>query len=135
MSPDVSRRAVLRGAGIAGAAVAVAGLNAAPADAATVSLKASTFQPLVGKAFHLDVGRWHHTLKLHSIHEVSGQPGVHEDAFSLRFTGPKADREGGETGRLHLPAGETTTLFIVPGGKAGDGQEWIVTVLNVVPHV
>ena len=134
MSPDVSRRAVLRGAGVAGAAAAVTGASVTTAKAETVPLKASTFEPLVGKHFTFDVGHRHVPLTLHSLHPVGGRKHVHEDAFILRFTGPAAEIQGGQNGRLNLPGGATLTLFVVPGGPSGSGQEWIATVMNVGPH-
>jgi hypothetical protein len=129
---DVSRRAVLRGAVVAGVGAAVPVAAASPALAATTTtaaappLRRSTFKPLLNQSFTLTTAsRKSYSAKLAAIGDYNAATAGSDQSFTLLFKGtvPPAGICTVSSGKL-----KPVSLFLSPvGNKAGVAQAVIST--------
>ena len=133
----ISRRQLLASTGVltaaAGVGIAAGTLPSAVAQPAA-PLHASTFSGLVGHAFRFAVlGAQPVSLTLESVDGIGGRKPT-ELAFALRFSGPRATKQGGEVGALTAP-GLAFTLLVVPSGRPSKrGQDWVATIAGGSHH-
>jgi hypothetical protein len=123
----VSRRNLLALAGAVGAALALPVGVQRLAEAGQPDLVASRFTPLVGRSFTFDLADGAVPLVLVAVEGLGAAPPT-EHAFTLRFTGPVARRQGGEVGMLRGP-GVSAHLLVVPSSlPSAPEQVWVATI-------
>ena len=133
----ISRRQLLASTGVLTAAAGV-GIGAGALQSAVAqpspALHASTFSGLVGHTFQFAVrGAQPVPLTLESVDGI-GRRKPTELGFALRFSGPRAGKQGGEVGALTAP-GLAFTLLVVPSGRPSKrGQDWVATIAGGSRH-
>jgi hypothetical protein len=137
----ISRRRLLGAAGVMGAAAAAVTVpalhRAAPSldvpgvDVSATVLAASTFTALVGKPMLFAIHEADPVPLTLAAVEGLGSAAATEQAFALRFEGPEAAVQGGQTGHLGGSGLAPTELFIVPSGPPVQGrQTWVATIVG-----
>ncbi|MCW2544117.1 MAG: hypothetical protein JWM40_1669 [Frankiales bacterium] len=125
---EPTRRAVLRGAVVAGVSVAVPALTAVPALAAptrTAALRRSTFTPVVGQSFTLALGSRSYTAKLDAIGDFNAATKGSDRAFTLLFRGTVPAEGICQVSNSKIGS---VNLFVAPvGGRSGVAQAVIST--------
>jgi hypothetical protein len=121
---DLSRRTLLRGAGVAAAAVPLSTLLADPAFAAPArALTRSSFAPRVGSTFSVRGRLGAGTFKLVAVENLPSSRKGDEKRFALQFQQVKGRGPGQGTWAFQHQQLGRFALFVVPVGRKRGAYE------------